>query len=1290
MNSNYNKYFIIITDRQSSVLLKLAKGIVFGFCLLLNSTFILAAPISNRHRKEFNIKLCSLSEIIKISKVDKTPLDDLIATCYDELENQTTEASIRDDWNKIIELTYKMIELKEYVLGIRNSYNTQSGIGISLSKSLGQYPIIKTVVSGLGADKAGIKQHDFITNINNQNTKLMDGDKLLALIKGKDKTFVKITFTRNGIVRTKKIQRNKLFRDNHINLSDFWRENMRLYTSYGKLNSYEKILELFPVTFKSYIDKHGESGPLAARMIFSQANTFFLLNKYKSSLESIDKAFENVNNKATSDDYIKYDLFSLQYSNASALNNIELEKKAIESSLAEFNKIKNTTSTYQNFSMINNIGLFLNSNSCQYAYKTYTQCLTYAQYAKDMALEYFGINSKEYVATLRILSSAYKYAGERSKAFEVSQRYIKLAEENSLEGGLLRVTALNLAALSLTEQYRNIEAEQIYRKTVKYADDFFGTNSIELIKAKLELADHLLGNSKPDEGIRILRLALQDCNLLHVKQKNIFNLNTEQVIKIKLDIIHKLIDIFTYSFPQVNEVTLLEKEINFLTSKYLKIDRSIQTVTFPMLAKIFIFRKDYKKALRSINSYIKDIYAYKESNQLFNEYKSVPLIRNKLMRSHISEAYEAKANIHVFLNEYKIALEAVQNAIKIMQESYGYNESESYRYIQLYNLAANIEILSGNFDAAKVYAKKALVLNSSFGNELSIGIKSTAYLKLGVIDAAQYKYLDAVNNFSLYLDNEYSSIYSMLWKAPSKEKRSIADNSTSSEWIFHYYKGGELINQIALKARINLHALAKEIELIQKFLLEGENSQDFKTLLQQKAMIESSTIDPNKKKELTTLVQNLEANLISLLPQQQRQLVNINEIASMLPKGSHLIEFQKILSSPSLDRFYRKEELTAKYIAYVLDSAGRVSRVDIGNADLVDAEVKSAIAATAENNLDAAQRWDRVSLSLLKPIFRFIDQSSPLYIAPDSDLINVPFAALPLPNSSGLYLGEYVSLRQIISGRDLLSNNQSLGSNNPPLIIANPDYSYNITNPVNKEATALNSLGPTDRFNTTLQWAQLPATEIEGNKIAEIFGIPLISGAQATTSKLQTVDSPKILHIASHGSFGDQISLKPETRSGNNRLENTVQINKTLSDPFIVLAGANSPNNLVDNDDGILSLAETVGLKLKGTELVVLSACDTAKGEINSGDGVLGLQRSLSLAGARSTLLSLWKVDDAATAEFMVRFYKRLKAGEGRSDALAAVQKEFRDGAAGNGQWKEPYFWAAWQLVGDWKPINGL
>ena len=99
-------------------------------------------------------------------------------------------------------------------------------------------------------------------------------------------------------------------------------------------------------------------------------------------------------------------------------------------------------------------------------------------------------------------------------------------------------------------------------------------------------------------------------------------------------------------------------------------------------------------------------------------------------------------------------------------------------------------------------------------------------------------------------------------------------------------------------------------------------------------------------------------------------------------------------------------------------------------------------------------------------------------------------------------------------------------------------------------------------------------------------------------------------------------------------------------------------------------------LQLKGIELVVLSACDTASGVQQSGEGLFGLQRALSVAEARSTLLSLWKVVDDATAYFMERYYTLLKLGKERMEALLVVQEEFRTNPL-NGAWDDSRYWAA-------------
>jgi CHAT domain-containing protein len=138
-----------------------------------------------------------------------------------------------------------------------------------------------------------------------------------------------------------------------------------------------------------------------------------------------------------------------------------------------------------------------------------------------------------------------------------------------------------------------------------------------------------------------------------------------------------------------------------------------------------------------------------------------------------------------------------------------------------------------------------------------------------------------------------------------------------------------------------------------------------------------------------------------------------------------------------------------------------------------------------------------------------------------------------------------------------------------------------------------------------------------------------------------------------------------------------------LSRSGLAFSGANR-KPLPNTDDAILTAAEATALQLNGTDIVVLSACQTGLGDVQSGEGVYGLQRALTVAGARSTLLSLWKVDDLGTALFMKTFYSNLLKGLSRADALAATQASFRNRDDGL---RDEYIWAAFQLTGDWTPI---
>jgi hypothetical protein len=116
---------------------------------------------------------------------------------------------------------------------------------------------------------------------------------------------------------------------------------------------------------------------------------------------------------------------------------------------------------------------------------------------------------------------------------------------------------------------------------------------------------------------------------------------------------------------------------------------------------------------------------------------------------------------------------------------------------------------------------------------------------------------------------------------------------------------------------------------------------------------------------------------------------------------------------------------------------------------------------------------------------------------------------------------------------------------------------------------------------------------------------------------------------------------------------------------------------------------QAAGLNLYGTQLVVLSACETGLGNVANGEGVYELRRAFVTAGAESQLMSLWKVDDYGTSELMSLlslYYQRLKNGEGRSEALRQVQLEMMQAPA----YQHPYYWASFIFSGDWREIGGL
>ena len=206
---------------------------------------------------------------------------------------------------------------------------------------------------------------------------------------------------------------------------------------------------------------------------------------------------------------------------------------------------------------------------------------------------------------------------------------------------------------------------------------------------------------------------------------------------------------------------------------------------------------------------------------------------------------------------------------------------------------------------------------------------------------------------------------------------------------------------------------------------------------------------------------------------------------------------------------------------------------------------------------------------------------------------------------------------------------------------------------------------------------RLPGTAIEAEavipKLKQLAGVApqLFTDKEAVAGAFRAVKGPRVVIFATHGFF------LPEQEK---------KIESPLLRCGLLLAGCNQAANAKPGEEtGVLTGLEIVGTDLRGTEMVVLSACETGLGDVQNGQGVAGLRQAFQLAGAESVVATLWQIPDVQSAQLMVGFFDNLTKKLPRDEALRAAQLEQiktrrdRFGAA------HPYFWAAYTLTGQIK-----
>jgi CHAT domain-containing protein len=329
-----------------------------------------------------------------------------------------------------------------------------------------------------------------------------------------------------------------------------------------------------------------------------------------------------------------------------------------------------------------------------------------------------------------------------------------------------------------------------------------------------------------------------------------------------------------------------------------------------------------------------------------------------------------------------------------------------------------------------------------------------------------------------------------------------------------------------------------------------------------------------------------------------------------------------------------------------------------------------------------------------KPMEKLLKGISTVYFAPAGNLHRLAFAALPV--NERLVLSDQYKLVQLTTTEAITQqpgNYRSLAVNGLNIyggIVYDAD-SITLKKAAAEFTVQKHTTRSLDNDVTRGQsWTYLPGTEKEIRAIGHIAGEKHVNtnireGVGATEESVKAMTgpaSPSVLHIATHGFFFPD----PESSSLDSlqaRFEKSGRAFKRSKNPLLrsglLLAGANNAwkGAYVDGiEDGILTAYEIADLFLPNTRLVVLSACETALGDIRGSEGVYGLQRAFKMAGVQHLLMSLWKVPDAETAEFMEVFYRNLFGGKTIDAAFYKAQEAMKR------KYKsEPYKWAAWVLV---------
>jgi CHAT domain-containing protein/tetratricopeptide (TPR) repeat protein len=692
---------------------------------------------------------------------------------------------------------------------------------------------------------------------------------------------------------------------------------------------------------------------------------------------------------------------------------------------------------------------------------------------------------------------------------------------------------------------------------------------------------------------------------------------------------------------------------------------------------------EYSTVLQNLATLYQLEEKYDKADPLFKE--ALEIDRRVLGESHphFATTQQNLATFYQKTNRQKEALPLLESVLKIIERTTGKNTSSYATAVS--NLAA-IHQDNNNFDAAEKFWKESVdvrkrVLGESHPDYArSLYGLAALYHATGRLDMAKTYYLPVITSYQKQIKDFFPAL-SEKEKSAFYNKIRPAFDAYQDFCVEVIFKKPESSKEM-IEALYNLQLSTKAILLnasnkVRSRILNGDN-QELKDLYSQWL---------TNKETIVKLV-NLSAEERK---QQKIDLAGLEQETNQIEKK--LSEKSALFSST-----FEKEEYTWKDVHQALKPGeAAVEILRIKKKFIKDSLLYAGLMLTADNPLPSMIVWeygakmegrffryhrnhikhlqtDELSYKVFwKPIADKLGGAKVLYLSCDG-VFNKVNPGTILNTATDQWVLESTTVKVVSNTRELAEIRHSSGSTkHAGRIFGYPDYNLSQTDAANGKNRALTRFYGFDDGEIP----PLPATEKEAQIIKDIltasnWTVSSFIKAEASEEHFKTVDSPGVLHVATHGFFLSDLDVDDELHQD----EASVIVKNPLFRSGILLAGVSASRDANSVEDGILTAYEAMNLSLDQTELVALSACETGLGEVRNGEGVYGLQRAFSVAGAKAVLMSLWQVDDKATQELMTTFYSIWLKGTDKHTAFRQAQLELKS------KYPQPYYWGAFVLSG--------